>query len=81
MSRQIDFPREPYEGQRRLAESIYDACEKGETAIFESPTGTGKSLAVLSGSISYLNNNSFNAEHAQNRLVDLRKSYDGERFL
>jgi hypothetical protein len=80
MSHQIDFPREPYAGQRHLAESIYSACEKGETAIFESPTGTGKSLAVLCGSLSYLKDNSFNAERVRNQLAELKRNYDGREF-
>ncbi|KAI6222652.1 putative ATP-dependent DNA helicase DDX11 [Aphelenchoides besseyi] len=54
----IPFPREPYEGQRRLATAIYKTCVSGTPAIFESPTGTGKSLAVLAGTLSYLAENS-----------------------
>ena len=77
MSKQVRFPREPYDGQRRLAESIYETCEQGGTAIFESPTGTGKSLAVLSGSLSYLSDHSYDKARALKKVQELRKKYEG----
>ncbi|CAD5222040.1 unnamed protein product [Bursaphelenchus xylophilus] len=48
------FPFSPYDGQQRLAQSIFDACQNGKTAILESPTGSGKSMAVICSVMSYL---------------------------
>lgn len=80
MSNRVEFPRQPYEGQRRLSESIYSACEQGETAIFESPTGTGKSLAVLCGSLSYLKDNSFDRGRVVAKIAELKREYEGNNF-
>jgi chromosome transmission fidelity protein 1 len=45
-ARLFQFPFTPYPVQQELMEQIYDACTDGGVAVFESPTGTGKSLSV-----------------------------------
>jgi len=42
----FQFPFQPYPVQQELIEQIYDVCNDGGVAVFESPTGTGKSLSV-----------------------------------
>ncbi|KAK8886016.1 hypothetical protein M9Y10_041475 [Tritrichomonas musculus] len=55
---EVKFPYEhPYEAQKLLISSSLKAFIKGDNALLESPTGTGKSLALLSSSLSYLEQN------------------------
>lgn len=48
------FPFEPYKIQKELMEKILDTIENSKIGIFESPTGTGKSLSVLSAIVYWL---------------------------
>ncbi|NXA38787.1 DDX11 helicase, partial [Eudromia elegans] len=48
------FPYEPYAIQERFMAALYGALEKGQVGIFESPTGTGKSLSLICGALSWL---------------------------
>ena len=50
----IQFPYEnPYPAQKKVMEKVILAYKNGENAILESPTGTGKSLALLCSSLAY----------------------------
>lgn len=54
----VKFPYEkPYEAQKMLISSTILAFKNGQNALLESPTGTGKSLALLSASLAYLETN------------------------
>ena len=35
-------------------QAVYDCIEEGKVGIFESPTGTGKSLSLICGSLTWL---------------------------
>uniref|UniRef100_A0A667ZDY7 ATP-dependent DNA helicase DDX11 n=1 Tax=Myripristis murdjan TaxID=586833 RepID=A0A667ZDY7_9TELE len=53
-SRQFPFPYQPYTIQEQFMQSLYCALEQGKVGIFESPTGTGKSLSLICGALSWL---------------------------
>ena len=48
---EILFPKEPYEVQKTLMEHCFRAVTEGENAMLESPTGTGKTLCLLSAAL------------------------------
>ncbi|KAF8537100.1 putative DNA helicase [Trichophaea hybrida] len=55
-STQRDFhhPYTPYAIQLEFMNALYDAIEDGCVGIFESPTGTGKSLSLICGALTWL---------------------------
>lgn len=50
-------PYQPYDIQLDFMTSLYDCIEHGKVGIFESPTGTGKSLSLICGSLTWLRDN------------------------
>ncbi|KAG0760239.1 hypothetical protein G6F57_008657 [Rhizopus arrhizus] len=48
------FPFEPYPIQKDFMNSLYNALSQEKIGIFESPTGTGKSLSLICGSLKWL---------------------------
>ncbi|XP_039564031.1 ATP-dependent DNA helicase DDX11 isoform X2 [Passer montanus] len=48
------FPYTPYRIQEQFMEALYGVLEAGRVGIFESPTGTGKSLSLICGALSWL---------------------------
>ncbi|XP_065598680.1 ATP-dependent DNA helicase DDX11 isoform X1 [Cyrtonyx montezumae] len=48
------FPYTPYRIQEQFMAALYAALEAGQVGIFESPTGTGKSLSLICGALSWL---------------------------
>ncbi|KAF2477719.1 ATP-dependent RNA helicase-like protein chl1 [Lindgomyces ingoldianus] len=52
--RDFHHPYEPYEIQKDFMNAVYDCLEDGKVGIFESPTGTGKSLSLICGSLTWL---------------------------
>ncbi|KAJ1303466.1 hypothetical protein OPQ81_011654 [Rhizoctonia solani] len=53
----LAFPFQPYGIQLELMKSLYTALEGRKVAILESPTGTGKSLSLLCGAMTWLRDN------------------------
>ncbi|XP_051917307.1 ATP-dependent DNA helicase DDX11 isoform X2 [Hippocampus zosterae] len=51
---QFPFPFQPYTIQEEFMHSLYSALDQGKVGIFESPTGTGKSLSLICGALSWL---------------------------
>ena len=47
-------PFQPYDIQQTFMQAVYDCIEQGKVGIFESPTGTGKSLSLICGSLTWL---------------------------
>ncbi|KAF9421671.1 Fanconi anemia group J protein, partial [Podila epigama] len=50
----IKFPFVPYKSQQDMMSKIVEALQKQENALLESPTGSGKSLAILCGALAWL---------------------------
>uniref|UniRef100_A0A8D2LDX3 ATP-dependent DNA helicase DDX11 n=1 Tax=Varanus komodoensis TaxID=61221 RepID=A0A8D2LDX3_VARKO len=48
------FPYIPYSIQKEFMAKLYQVLEMGKIGIFESPTGTGKSLSLICGALSWL---------------------------
>ena len=53
-ARDFHHPYEPYDIQRQFMNAVYECLENGKVGIFESPTGTGKSLSLICGSLTWL---------------------------
>ncbi|ETI37714.1 hypothetical protein F441_16253 [Phytophthora nicotianae CJ01A1] len=50
----FSFPYEPYSIQLDLMRQIWTTLEQGHCGIFESPTGTGKSISLICGALTWL---------------------------
>lgn len=50
----FDFPFTPYKIQHDFMTHLYETIENQRIGIFESPTGTGKSLSLICGSLKWL---------------------------
>lgn len=60
----VSFPYKPYVAQKLLMERFLKAASSSTHALLESPTGTGKTLALLCGACAYQNR--FKCENLQN---------------
>jgi chromosome transmission fidelity protein 1 len=52
--RDFHHPYQPYDIQEDFMSAVYRCLEDGRIGIFESPTGTGKSLSLICGSLTWL---------------------------
>lgn len=50
----FSHPYQPYDIQLQFMTELYQCIEKGQVGIFESPTGTGKSLSLICGALTWL---------------------------
>ncbi|KAF8771166.1 ATP-dependent DNA helicase DDX11 like protein [Argiope bruennichi] len=48
------FPFKPYDVQEAFMKNLYNVLDKSQIGIFESPTGTGKSLSIICGALKWL---------------------------
>ncbi len=53
MARSFSFPFAPYAVQTQLMTKIYECLNDGGVGVFESPTGTGKSLSVICSALQW----------------------------
>jgi hypothetical protein len=66
------FPFDPYDIQLAFMSSMYDCIEKRQFGLFESPTGTGKTLSIICALLTWLkehrrqSNPRISEEHEQN---------------
>ena len=49
----VDFPYDPYECQIEYMSKSISALKRGENALLESPTGTGKTLCLLCSALAW----------------------------
>ncbi|KAG0218376.1 Fanconi anemia group J protein [Mortierella sp. NVP41] len=71
----IKFPFTPYKSQQDMMSKIVEALQTQENALLESPTGSGKSLALLCGALAWLE-----AEKARTEEIrkEIRKNLEAE---
>ncbi|KAK9456444.1 helicase C-terminal domain-containing protein [Dipodascopsis uninucleata] len=53
-TKDFHHPYKPYDTQIEFMNSVYDAIEERKIGIFESPTGTGKSLSLICAALTWL---------------------------
>ncbi|CAJ0765351.1 15944_t:CDS:10 [Entrophospora sp. SA101] len=53
----FQFPFKPYDIQISFMKNLYQVIEEEKLGIFESPTGTGKSLSLICGALKWLKDN------------------------
>ncbi|XP_033335126.2 ATP-dependent DNA helicase DDX11 [Megalopta genalis] len=51
---EFPFPFPPYSIQNQFMKELYKCLENGSLGIFESPTGTGKSMSIICGALKWL---------------------------
>ncbi|XP_044729931.1 ATP-dependent DNA helicase DDX11 [Chrysoperla carnea] len=65
--KEFDFPFPPYDIQKQFMNSLYNALETNKLGIFESPTGTGKTMSLICGSLTWLRDHEL---RKQQELID-----------
>ncbi|XP_038055247.1 ATP-dependent DNA helicase DDX11-like [Patiria miniata] len=66
------FPFTPYPIQEDFMKGLYSTIEEGKIGIFESPTGTGKSLSLICGALKWLN------DHQDKQRLEVEAILKGE---
>lgn len=69
-NRHFHFPFIPYDIQSEFMRSLYSVINENKIGIFESPTGTGKSLSITCAALTWL------ADFEKSSLADLRKEIE-----
>ncbi|CAG9766636.1 unnamed protein product [Ceutorhynchus assimilis] len=70
------FPFVPYDIQLQFMKSLYLVLQDGKLGIFESPTGTGKSLSIICGALKWLKDQN---SHRKRTLADQILLLDQEK--
>ncbi|XP_043120352.1 ATP-dependent DNA helicase DDX11 isoform X2 [Puntigrus tetrazona] len=75
-SDRFPFPFQPYPIQESFMEALYTALDQGKVGIFESPTGTGKSLSLICGALTWLRDHEEKKREAAKLLDGPEKKCD-----
>jgi chromosome transmission fidelity protein 1 len=75
VSHDFNFPFQPYEIQQSFMTNLYKVVENEKIGIFESPTGTGKSLSLLCATLKFIKDLE---EKVQNELQESIESLNRE---
>ncbi|XP_015834926.2 ATP-dependent DNA helicase DDX11 [Tribolium castaneum] len=68
----FEFPFQPYPIQHAFMRNLFEVIENKKFGIFESPTGTGKSLSILCGAIRWLkDHNMYERENLKLQIEEL----------
>ena len=76
----VKFPYEPYAAQKIYMEKLLTCLEEKQFGLLESPTGTGKTLALLCASLAWLEKNkgAFQTESGTGPDADIQALVRGE---
>ena len=66
----FNFPFPPYDIQKDFMSNLFRCLKEGKLGIFESPTGTGKSLSLICGALTWF------MQHEEDRKVKLQKQIE-----
>ena len=72
-------PFEPYDIQQDLMEAIHQCIEERKIGIFESPTGTGKSLSLICASLTWLREHK--RQHFKDALNSIQHDDDDPEWM
>ena len=61
----VKFPFDPYPAQKSYMEKVLMCLEDKKFGLLESPTGTGKTLALLCSSLAWLEQNKAQLAHSK----------------
>ncbi|XP_078603430.1 ATP-dependent DNA helicase DDX11-like [Branchiostoma floridae x Branchiostoma japonicum] len=70
---EFPFPFKPYDIQKGFMTRLYQTLEEGKVGIFESPTGTGKSLSLICGALKWLQ------DHEDRQRREVEEILDGAK--
>ena len=71
----FNFPFPPYDIQTDFMNNLFRCLKEGKLGIFESPTGTGKSLSLICGALTWF------MEYEEERKVQLQNQIDEANSL
>nr|XP_033807933.1 ATP-dependent DNA helicase DDX11 isoform X2 [Geotrypetes seraphini] len=63
------FPYQPYSIQENFMAELYRVLDSGKIGIFESPTGTGKSLSLICGALTWLRDFEEKKKHEESQVL------------
>ncbi|XP_074663103.1 ATP-dependent DNA helicase DDX11-like [Tubulanus polymorphus] len=72
---EFPFPFVPYDIQIGFMKALYRTLDEGKIGIFESPTGTGKSLSLICGALKWLRDFEDKQKQELEDLVGLSREY------